>query len=199
MRSRETAPPLALDCPESFGVRWAPQARALKAAKEVAIVENKGTIPGIIETQLSAWGAELDRLKAKVERQIAEVRQDYYEQIEELREDIEERLKKWGKEVEALGPSSAAQQVVRELRSQIEAELERLEPELETLKGNASRAEAEAKRLIGEIKARRKALKEKLAEFKHASGGAWEDVKTGATRGWAEFRPALHSAISKFK
>jgi chromosome segregation ATPase len=161
-------------------------------------VESKDRMPGIIETQLSAWGAELDRLRARVERQIAEVRQEYYEQIEELREDIEDRLKKWGKEVESLEPSGA-QQVVRELRREIEAELERLEPELETLKGNASRAEAEAKRLIGEIKARRKALKEKLAEFKHASSGAWGDVKTGAAKGWAEFRPALHSAISKFK
>jgi DNA repair exonuclease SbcCD ATPase subunit len=161
-------------------------------------VESKETMPGIIETQLSAWGAELDRLKAKVERQLAEVRQEYYEHIEELRDDIEAQLKKWGKEVESLEPSSA-QQVVRDLRREIEAELQRLEPELETLKGNASRAEAEAKRLIGEIKARRKALKEKLAEFKHASGGAWEDVKTGAARGWAEFRPALHSAVSKFK
>jgi hypothetical protein len=29
-------------------------------------------------------------------------------------------------------------------------------------------------------------------------GGAWEDVKTGATRAWDELRPALERAISKF-
>src|SRR5262245_13511950 len=67
------------------------------------------------------------------------------------------------------------------------------------LKTKAAKAEAEAKKLINELKARRKVLKEKLSELKHASGGAWEDVKTGATRAWDELRPALRSAISKFK
>jgi len=162
-------------------------------------VQNKGTTPSVIETQLSAWGAELDRLKAKVERQIAEIRLEYYDHIEELREDIEGQLKKWGKEVESLELAPAAQDVVRDLRNEIEAELKRLEPEIDALKSNASRAESEAKRLIGEIKARRKVLKEKLSEVKHASGGAWEDVKTGATKAWAELKPALHSAIGKFK
>jgi len=162
-------------------------------------MDSKTTPPGIIETQLSAWGAELDRLKAKVERNIAEVKQEYFEHIEELREDIEAQLKKWAKQVEALEPGPSVQQTVRDLRNEIEGELKRLEPELEALKGHASRAETEARRLIGEIKARRKALKEKLAELKDASGEAWEDVKTGAVKGWAELRPALHSAISKFK
>ncbi len=166
---------------------------------EEETVESEGRMPGIIETQLSAWSAELDRLKAKVERHIAEVRLEYYEHIEELRDDIEAQLKKWGKEVDALEPAANAQQIVHGLRSEIEAELQQLEPELEALKGNASRAESEAKRLISEIKARRKALKEKLSELKHASGGAWEDVKTGTTKAWAELRPALHSAIAKFK
>ena len=45
-------------------------------------MDSKGGTPGIIETQLSAWGAELDRLKAKVERNIAEVKLEYYEHIE---------------------------------------------------------------------------------------------------------------------
>jgi hypothetical protein len=40
-----------------------------------------------------------------------------------------------------------------------------LKPELEALKSHAGRA-AEAKRLIGEIKARHKASKEKLADLK---------------------------------
>lgn len=154
-------------------------------------MESKGTAPGVIETQLSAWGAELDRLKAKVERRIAEAKEEYYEHIEELQDDIETQLKKWGKEVES--------PVVQDLRSEIVAELRALEPQIEALKSTASRAEAEAKRLIGELKSRRKALKGKLSELKHASGGAWDDVKTGATKAWAEFRPALQSAVSKFK
>jgi DNA repair exonuclease SbcCD ATPase subunit len=154
-------------------------------------METKGTTPGVIETQLSAWGAELERLKAKVERRIAEAKEEYYEHIEELRDDIETQLRKWGKEVDS--------DVIRELRSEIETELKALEPELEALKSRASRAEADAKRLIGEIKARRKALKEKMSELKQASGGAWEDVKTGATKAWNELRPALQNAIGKFK
>jgi DNA repair exonuclease SbcCD ATPase subunit len=143
-------------------------------------MDDKDT-PGMIETQLRAWGAELDRLKAKVERQMAESRKDYYEAIEELREDIEGTLKKWGKKAE-----------LTELRRTIETELAAWQPEIEALRGKAGRAEAEAKKLIDELKARRKALK-------HASGGAWADVKTGASKAWDELRPALQSAISKFK
>lgn len=153
----------------------------------------------MIETQLHAWAAELDRLKAKVEKQLAEAKEEYYEHIEELRHDIEAQLKKWGKESESFEPRPGAQEVVQELRRNIQAELTALEPEIEALKSKAGRAEAEAKRLINELKARRKVLKETLSELKHASGGAWEDVKTGATRAWDELRPALRSAISKFK
>ena len=92
-----------------------------------------------------------------------------------------------------------AQEVVQELRRNIQAELTALEPEIEALKTRAGKAEAEATKLINELKAHRKVLKEKLSELRHASGGAWEDVKTGATRAWDELRPALQSAISKFR
>lgn len=162
-------------------------------------MESKRMAPGILQTQLSAWGAEVDRLKAKVERRMAEAKTEYYEQIEELRDDIEAQLKRWGKEIESFEPRTDAQAVVRELRDKIEAELKALEPEIEALKTKAGKAEADAKKLITELKARRKALKGKLSELKHASGGAWEDVKTGATKAWDELRPALQSAISKFK
>jgi chromosome segregation ATPase len=162
-------------------------------------MEDKEASPGMIETQLRAWVAELDRLRAKVEKQIAETRVEYYGHIEELRDDIEAQLKKWGKEIESFEPRPTAQEVVRELRRNIQAELTALEPEIEALKTKAGKAEAEAKKLINELKARRKALKEKLSELRHASEGAWKDVKTGATRAWDELRPALQSAITKFK
>ena len=162
-------------------------------------MESKDAAPGVIETQLRAWGAELDRLKAKAEKRLAEARVEYYEHIEELRDDIEAQLKKWGKEIETSEPVSRAQEVVQELRHSIQAELAALEPEVEALKSTAGKAEAEARRLIHELKAHRKALTAKVSELKHASGGAWEDVKTGATKAWDELRPALRSAISKFK
>ncbi|HSB41505.1 MAG TPA: hypothetical protein VLK28_06710 [Methylomirabilota bacterium] len=157
------------------------------------------TNPGVMETQLRAWGAELDRLKAKVEKDIAEARKDYYEHIEELRDDIAAQLKKWAREVEALDPSAGARTVLQDLRTKIEAELTRWEPEIETLKRKAGQAEAEARRLGDELKARRRVMKEKLAELKHASGAVWEDVKAGTSKAWEELRPALQSAISKFK
>src|SRR5262249_57671183 len=121
------------------------------------------------------------------------------EDREERREETEAQLKKWGKEIESLEPRPSAQEVVQELRRNIQAELTALAPEIEALKTKAGKAEAEARKLISELRARRKVVKEKLSSLKHASGGAWEDVKTGATRAWDELRPALQSAISKFK
>jgi len=161
-------------------------------------VEDKKAPSNIIETQLSAWGAELDRLKAKAEKQLAQTKAEYYEHIEELRDDIAAQLKKWGKDIESFEPRRA-QEVVDELRRNIQSELSSLEPEIEALKSKAGKAEAEARKLISELKERRRALKETLAELKHASGGAWDEVKSGATRAWDELRPALRSAISKFK
>ncbi len=162
-------------------------------------MDEKEAPSSMIETQLRAWAAELDRLKAKVEKQLAETKIEYYEHIEELRDDIEAQLKKWGREIESFEPRPSAQEVVQELRRNIHAELTALEPEIEALKIRAGNAEAEARKMINERKARRKVLKEKLSEFKHASGSAWEDVKAGAARAWDELRPALQSAISKFK
>ena len=162
-------------------------------------MDMKSTAPGVIETQLRAWGAELDRLKAKAERQLAETRTEYYEHLEELRDDIEGQLRRWGKEIEGMEPRAEAQKVVQELRATIESQLRQWAPEIEALKSRAGTAEAEAKRLIDEIRTRRKALKERLSELKHATGGAWEDVKTGSAKAWEELKPALQSAISKFK
>jgi hypothetical protein len=146
---------------------------------------------GIVETQLLAWSTHVERLKAKVERQHAEVKREYYESLEELREDIEAQLKKWGKEIEA--PEYT------ELRRAIEADLTASEADIETLKGWAGQAETEAKGRIDELKARRRMLKDKMSELKHTSGGSWEDMKTGAIKAWDELRPALHSAVAKFR
>src|SRR6516225_1519044 len=91
-------------------------------ARGRSAMEEKGAPSGMIETQLRAWGAELGRLKAKVEKQLAETKTEYYEHIEELRDDIEAQLKKWGKEIESFEPRPIAQEVVQELRRTIHAE-----------------------------------------------------------------------------
>ena len=164
-------------------------------------MDDKPTTPGMIETQLQAWGAELDRLRARVDRQIAEAKKDYYEHIEELREDMESALRKWGAELESVRDraESESQKALGLLRSKIETELREWRPEIEGLMARASRAQSEADRLIADLKARHRALKARVGELRHASGGAWEDVKTGAVKAWEELKPALQNAIAKFK
>lgn len=164
-------------------------------------MDDKQTTPGVIETQLRAWGAELDRLKARVDRQIAEAKKDYYEHIEELREDMESALRKWGAELESVRDrvETESQKALGQLRSKIEAELKEWRPEIEGLMARASRAQSEADRHINDLKARHRALKARLGELRHASEGAWGDVKTGVGKAWDELKPALQSAIAKFK
>jgi chromosome segregation ATPase len=164
-------------------------------------MDDKEQTPGVIETQLKTWGAELDRLKARVDRQIAEAKKDYYEQIEDLRGDMEATLRKWGTELESVRNRTEAesQKTLTQLRGKIEAELKEWRPEIEGLMARASRAQNEADRLIEDLKARHRALKAKLGELKHASGGAWGDVKSGMGKAWEELKPALQNAIAKFK
>jgi RNA polymerase sigma-70 factor (ECF subfamily) len=164
-------------------------------------MDDKATTPGRIETQLQTWGAELDRLKAQVDRQIAEAKKEYYEHIEELREDMESALRKWGAELEGVRDraETESQKALGQLRSKIEGELREWRPEIEGLMARASRAQSEADRLIADLKARHRALKARVGELRHASGGAWEDVKAGVGKAWEELKPALQNAIAKFK
>jgi DNA repair exonuclease SbcCD ATPase subunit len=142
-----------------------------------------------VETQLEEWGAELQKLKAKVDKDIAEAKKEYYEHLEELRDDIESQVRKWGPEGEGL----------KELRAKIEAELKAWGPQIHSLHVAADKAETEAKRLIEDLKGKRKALKARLGEVKQAGDKAWEDVKTGTGKAWEELRPAIQSAIARFK
>jgi len=151
-------------------------------------MEIKDTAREKVEAQLSAWGAEIDKLRAKVDQEIAGAKKEYYEQIEKLRGEIEEQVKKWGPEI-----------TLQDLRARIEAELRAWAPEIETLKAKAGRAEVEAKRMIEELKAKRKELTARVQKLKHASGSAWEDVKGGMGKAWEDLKPALQSAIAKFK
>jgi DNA repair exonuclease SbcCD ATPase subunit len=164
-------------------------------------MDDEERTPGVVETQLRAWGAELDRLKARVDRQIAEAKKDYYEHIEELREDMEATLRKWGIELENVRDRTDVESrtALAQLKGKIEAELKEWRGEIERLMARASHAQNEADRLIEDLKTRQRALKAKLGDLKHASEGAWGDVKTGMARAWEELKPALHNAIAKFK
>jgi chromosome segregation ATPase len=148
--------------------------------------EKKDVDTGRIELQLAAWGAELDRLKAKVDRKIAEAQKEYYEKLEGLRGEIGGQVEKWGPEI-------------RDLRARIEGELREWEPQIQALRTRADQAEDRAKQTIDQLKARTKEVKAKLKELRHASEGAWGDVKTGLGKAWEDLKPALQSAIGKFR
>jgi hypothetical protein len=174
--------------------------RAHSRGKERIMVPTEER-PGTFETQLRAWGAELDKLKAKVDKDVAEAKKDYFEQVEKLRKEIEAQLLKWGYEVEELKSNAGPEvrKTFQEMRAKIQAELKEWTPEIEMLKGKAAKAETEAKRLLEELKIKQKSLRHELGEFKGASTAAWGDVKTGIGKAWDELKAGLHRAGEKFK
>jgi uncharacterized coiled-coil DUF342 family protein len=48
-------------------------------------MENRKEYQGKMEAQLSEWGAEIDKLKARADKATADTRQGYYDEIETLR------------------------------------------------------------------------------------------------------------------
>jgi multidrug resistance efflux pump len=48
-------------------------------------MENREEYQGKMEAQLSEWGADIDRLKARADKAAADTRQGYYDQIDALR------------------------------------------------------------------------------------------------------------------
>jgi multidrug resistance efflux pump len=48
-------------------------------------MEKREEYQGKMEAQLSEWGAELDKLKARADKATADTRQGYYDEIEALR------------------------------------------------------------------------------------------------------------------
>ncbi len=165
--------------------------------------EKESTL-GRIEVQLREWGAAVERLRAKVDEDVAEAKKKYYERLEDLRDEIEEQVGKWGSQIDRLRSEAGeaateTQAVLRELRDKIEAELRGWGPEIAELRARAGRAESEARRLADELKARQKALKEGLSRLKTKSGAAWGDVRVGLGKAWEELKPALQSAIAKFR
>ncbi len=45
---------------------------------------NREEYQGKMEAQLSEWGAEIDKLKARADKAAADTRQDYFDQVEAL-------------------------------------------------------------------------------------------------------------------
>jgi chromosome segregation ATPase len=146
-----------------------------------------------IEAQLREWAAELERLKAKADKAVAEAHKGYYEHIDELREEVEAKLKTWSKtletsKVKAESAEATTRTLVERLHGAIQTQLRELRPLIGDLRDRAERAEKEAKRLAKEWRAKREPARAALGE-----------LRTGAEKAWGELKAALGSAITKFR
>ena len=146
-----------------------------------------------IAIQLREWAAELETLKAKADRTVAEAQKGYYEHVDELRTQIEAKLKTWSKSLEASqdkgeGAEATARTLLERFHGAIQGQLRELRPVLDDLRSRAEQAEQEAKRLAKEVRAKREPARAALGE-----------LKVGIEKAWGELKSALDSAITKFR
>ena len=128
------------------------------------------TLEAKIEAQLREWAAELESLKAKADKAVAEARRGYYEHIDELREEIETKLKAWSKILEASkakteSAEATAKTLLERLHGAIQTQLRELRPLIGDLRERGE-AEKEAKRLTKEWQAKREPARAALGESK---------------------------------
>ena len=87
-------------------------------------------------------------------------------------------------------------------QQKLEARLDRIAAEIAGLKARADEAKADVRlRLYEEIEAlrvRQDGLRQQFDALRTAGDGAWEDVRTGAERAWAELNEALQKAAKRF-
>jgi chromosome segregation ATPase len=166
--------------------------RVCVRAKEVTMSKGEA-LEAKIEAQLREWAAELESLKAKADKAVADARRGYYEQIDELREEMEAKLKAWGKTLEASkakaeSAETTAKSLVERLHETIQTQLRELRPLIGDLRDRAEQAEKEAKRLANEWRAKREPARAALGE-----------LKTGVEKAWGELKAALDGAVAKFR
>lgn len=84
----------------------------------------------------------------------------------------------------------------------LQARLNEMDAEIESLKSQASVAKADAKieyeKQIKELQDTQAQAQEKLDEMRNASDDAWQDMKFGVERAWEEFEHATKRAIDRF-
>ena len=85
----------------------------------------------------------------------------------------------------------------------LDAQLKEWNAQIALLKAKAENAEADAKldyyTTIEALEHKQDKAKTKLQELKTSGDEAWEVVKAGAEKVWAEVKTAYHDAASKFK
>src|SRR5262245_17268935 len=109
------------------------------------------------------------------------------------------------KEIGEAGDATAkALQVQREeYRKKIDADLERLDAQLDTWKAKAKEAKGDAQvamqKKIDDLKVQRDKVADRLKDLKVDSKEAWEDFKTGTDKAVRELKEALDKAKDLFK
>lgn len=85
----------------------------------------------------------------------------------------------------------------------LDAQLKEWSAQIDLLKARADKATAEAKieyyKTIESLQRKQDEAGTKFRELKAASNEAWEDLKTGAEKGWTEVKNAFQGAMSRFK
>lgn len=85
----------------------------------------------------------------------------------------------------------------------IDAQIKEWNAQIDLLKAKADKAKAEAKidfyKTIDALQHKQEEARTKLKELKTAGDEAWEDVKNGVEKAWAEIRIAYKEAASRFK
>ena len=85
----------------------------------------------------------------------------------------------------------------------VDAQLKEWDAEIALLKAKAENAKADAKidyyKTIETLEHKQDKAKTKFQELKSSGDEAWEAVKGGAEKTWAEVKAAYHDAVSKFK
>ena len=85
----------------------------------------------------------------------------------------------------------------------LDAQLNEWNAQITLLRAKAKNAKADARvdyyKTIEALEQKQDKAKTKLLELQAAGDEAWEAVKTGAEKAWAEVKTAYHDAASKFK
>ncbi|MEQ8756004.1 MAG: hypothetical protein RID09_21180 [Coleofasciculus sp. G1-WW12-02] len=92
------------------------------------------------------------------------------------------------------------QQIV--YRQNVQAELDKLNAQVEEMKAKAAQVQADAKiqysSPIEELQTKQVAVQMKLEELQAASQDAWEDIKTGVELAWLDLQQSFQNAVAQF-
>ena len=84
----------------------------------------------------------------------------------------------------------------------LDAQLEKWKAQISLVKARADKAKVEEKigyyKTIEALQRKHDEARAKLHELQAAGDEAWDDLKTGAEKAWAEVKAAFQSAASKF-